>query len=152
MPNSHGRVATTIFCDDIRLELGNKLSLMGVYQGQLVVPSAPLLLPKLCIYLTISGPAETPFRSLKIRFLKDQELIYEQPIDASALPEVQTPVREMESDPSNHLQTFVTTLVMSPFVIDKPFILRVRVDADGDEMKAPGLMIVVGSQSPTSQP
>jgi hypothetical protein len=32
----------TIFCDDIRHELGGKLSYIGVYSGRLIVPDFPV--------------------------------------------------------------------------------------------------------------
>jgi hypothetical protein len=38
----------TIFCDDVRLEIGNKLSYMGVFQS-IVVPQLPVWLPKLAV-------------------------------------------------------------------------------------------------------
>jgi hypothetical protein len=38
----------TLFCDDVRLEMGNKLSYMGVFQN-IVVPKLPVWLPKLAI-------------------------------------------------------------------------------------------------------
>jgi len=41
-------LAYTHFCDDVRLELGNKLSYMGVFQN-IVVPQLPVWLPKLAV-------------------------------------------------------------------------------------------------------
>ena len=43
-----------IFCDDVRTEVGNKLSLMGVYNGEINFPEgipdgSPVLIPKLCM-------------------------------------------------------------------------------------------------------
>ena len=38
----------TILCDDVRLEIGNKLSYMGVFQN-IVVPQLPVWLPKLAV-------------------------------------------------------------------------------------------------------
>jgi hypothetical protein len=38
----------TLLCDDVRLELGNKLSYMGVFQN-IVVPQLPVWLPKLAV-------------------------------------------------------------------------------------------------------
>ena len=35
-PTSKLKLAYTIFCDDVRLEAGNKLSLMGVFQNMMV--------------------------------------------------------------------------------------------------------------------
>src|SRR6266404_3596093 len=38
----------TLFCDDVRLEIGNKLSYMGVFQN-IIVPQLPVWLPKLAV-------------------------------------------------------------------------------------------------------
>jgi len=38
----------TLFCDDVRLEVGNKLSYMGVFQN-IIVPQLPVWLPKLAV-------------------------------------------------------------------------------------------------------
>lgn len=42
-----------ILCDDIRQELGGKVSLMGIYGRDLVVPDIPFMLPKLCLWISI---------------------------------------------------------------------------------------------------
>ena len=41
-------LAYTLFCDDVRLEVGNKLSYMGFFQS-IVVPQLPVWLPKLAV-------------------------------------------------------------------------------------------------------
>jgi len=41
-------LAYTLFCDDVRLEVGNKLSYMGVFQT-IIVPQLPVWLPKLAV-------------------------------------------------------------------------------------------------------
>jgi hypothetical protein len=41
-------LAYTLFCDDVRLEVGNKLSYMGVFQS-ISVPQLPVWLPKLAV-------------------------------------------------------------------------------------------------------
>lgn len=49
---------TVIFCDDIRREEGNKLSLMGIYTKYFFLlgkVKLPLLLPRLCIYQRWEG-------------------------------------------------------------------------------------------------
>src|SRR5438093_8661729 len=40
--------AYTLFCDDVRLDVRNKLSYMGVFQS-IVVPQLPVWLPKLAV-------------------------------------------------------------------------------------------------------
>jgi len=46
--NQKLELAYTLFCDDVRLEVGNKLSYMGVFQT-IVVPQLPVWLPKLAV-------------------------------------------------------------------------------------------------------
>ena len=41
-------LAYTLLCDDVRLEVGNKLSYMGVFQT-IIVPQLPVWLPKLAV-------------------------------------------------------------------------------------------------------
>lgn len=50
--------AFALWCDDIRQELGNKPSFMGVYVGGLVVHSLPVVLPRMSIWATLSLPVE----------------------------------------------------------------------------------------------
>ena len=40
-----------IICDDIRAEVGNKVSLMGVYAKDIFVPKFPYTFPKLCFFV-----------------------------------------------------------------------------------------------------
>ena len=44
----------TLLCDDVRLEVGNKLSYMGVFQS-IIVPQLPVWLPKLAVVNHWSG-------------------------------------------------------------------------------------------------
>lgn len=45
---SNLELAYTLLCDDVRLEVGNKLSYMGVFQN-IIVPQLPVWLPKLAV-------------------------------------------------------------------------------------------------------
>jgi hypothetical protein len=40
-----------IICDDIRQEIGHKLTFVGVYQEQIIVPAFPFTFPKLCFFI-----------------------------------------------------------------------------------------------------
>lgn len=40
----------SVVCDDIRIEEGNKASLMGIYSEGLIVPKIPFLMPRLCLF------------------------------------------------------------------------------------------------------
>ena len=45
-------------CDDVRNEVGGKISMMGIYEKTLIVPSVPFIFPKLCFYSRFSGITE----------------------------------------------------------------------------------------------
>jgi len=47
-PEAKLELVYTLFCDDVRLEVGNKLSYMGVFQS-IIVPQLPVWLPKLAV-------------------------------------------------------------------------------------------------------
>jgi hypothetical protein len=48
----------SIFCDDIRNEVGGKLSFIGCYNAVMFVPSQfPCLLPKFCVHFFMLSPA-----------------------------------------------------------------------------------------------
>jgi len=48
--------AFTLFCDDVRQELGGKLSAMGIYQGFLGIGVDEVLLPKLVAWTVFQMP------------------------------------------------------------------------------------------------
>src|SRR5262249_16305811 len=68
----------TLFCDDVRLEVGNKLSYMGVFQS-IVVPQLPVWLPKLDVVNQWRGEGA---HLSEVRILmpdKQQALVVSQP-------------------------------------------------------------------------
>lgn len=66
-----GRYVHVIWCDDIRQEVGNKPSFMGVYTGGILLPGLPTVLPKLSVYVWVNTPIDQPFKKLIIRVVRD---------------------------------------------------------------------------------
>jgi len=66
-----------IWCDDVRQELGNKPSFMGVYTGALVVPTLPAVLPRLTAWVVLSMPFGMPWTDVAVTVARDdgEELI-----------------------------------------------------------------------------
>ncbi|WP_138918875.1 hypothetical protein [Nitrospirillum viridazoti] len=59
--------ARAVFCDDARQELGHKVSLMGIYTGDMVIEGkAPVSLPKLCIAIWVNLPKDKKFKSMAV--------------------------------------------------------------------------------------
>ena len=64
------RYLEVIYCDDVRQEVGNKQSLIGVYPGDLYLEALPAVLPKLCMVATLVIPAAECFESLRIKAMQ----------------------------------------------------------------------------------
>lgn len=60
-----------IWCDDVRLEIGNKPSFMGVYASGMVVANLPTALERLSVYFVAYTPLEEPFRKFGFRIIRD---------------------------------------------------------------------------------
>lgn len=76
----------TILCDDIRTEIGNKVSLMGVYAEDIILNKIPFVFPHLCLAIFIRGLKEK-FSKLRVTFKvpngKPVEIFSEIPPSAS---------------------------------------------------------------------
>ena len=72
-----GRSVSVIYADDLREEVGGKISIIGVYPVKMVFPSFPAVLPKLAIFLTATCSVEAPFKKLEVQVHKGEELIFQ---------------------------------------------------------------------------
>jgi hypothetical protein len=142
MKATSDRVLTAIFCDDIRHEVGNKMSFMGCYQGELFLPSAPIALAKFCVYVTLITPIGRPVRSLVFKVLQD---------DDKELARIELPDEALRN--SNFVVEGLATraglnaaMVFSPFVIEKSTILRVLAITEEGEVVGPRLLVKVQPQ------
>jgi hypothetical protein len=134
---------STIYCDDIRQEVGSKLSLMGVYNVVMYVPQFPATLPKLWIMATYVVAQDEPPKSLKLRVLKNNEPL----ADLDALPDYLhelTNAREPVVPMPDGGQRVITThmhVCFSPLLLDGPCVLRVVAITDKGEVRGLGLQI-----------
>lgn len=54
MARRYPKLEHHFICDDIRQEVGNKISLIGIYPGNVMFMSIPSVIPKLCFHLVFS--------------------------------------------------------------------------------------------------
>jgi hypothetical protein len=136
------RYAYSIFCDDIRQEVGQKMSLMGVYHGELHVSALPTFLAKLCIAVFCATPLETPFKSMTIRTASGEVILQEMSISQTDLNTMQLEIssRSTEDDPIKSLYVGVS-INLIPFAIEKEQSITVTAIADGVELTAGKLRI-----------
>lgn len=105
--------AYCVFCDDIRHEIGNKISYMGVYSSSMFFgANDPVLLPKLSIATFVSIPVE--LLPVVVRF----ELIRKTGDDQEIL---QTFEHTVENDPLIATPVITVNQVVNavPFPIEK---------------------------------
>jgi hypothetical protein len=149
MKKNEGRYITAIFCDDIRHEVGGKMSYMGCYQDEIIVETAPVLLPKLCAFISIVTPEERPFESLKIRVVQDDDV---------ELARMDVPIKGITEtnqifDNTSTRKTINTAIVFSPFAIEKPTMLRLMAMTEEGEIIGPRILIkVTATQESAVQP
>lgn len=148
MKKNADRFITAIFCDDIRQEVGNKLSYMGCYQSEIIVQVTPVALPKLCIYASISTPKQRPFKSLMLRVVQDDDV---------ELARIDIPEESLASsqifDGTSTRKTASTAIVFSPFAIEKPTMLRLMATTEEGEIIGPRILIKTGvTQESAVQP
>lgn len=137
------RHVETLFCDDIRYEIGGKLSYIGVYSDGLIVPTFPVTLPKLCLVVKIVTPADEPLRLLRLRVLKDDAVLQEIEVDEQQLTAASNSADDLTEESRTerrHIAQFL--LVFSPIRFDEPCTLRVRVRTECSELRGIALKVV----------
>ena len=130
------------YCDDIRFERGNKKSFMGVYEADMFVSSMPALLPKHCIVAAMDFPVDKRPSELVVSVTLGEQLLVE--TDnlasdiASRIPESRQEHGEVDGQ---RRLNFEVHIVLSPFAVEQPSVLRCRAVCDGKTMKAKALRI-----------
>jgi hypothetical protein len=76
------------FCDDVRLEIGHKLSFIGCYNDEMIVQSFPVTLPKLAVQAKAFTPLRCPFERLTFKLNLQSKTVAQMDADAASLNQV----------------------------------------------------------------
>jgi hypothetical protein len=145
------RTIAVVYCDDIRNEIGNKQSWMGIYSGDLVVQQMPSLLPKLCLAVTISSPADRPLQRLRLYAKRGDDLVFEINADDQILQSFRLAESgDADTGPNDGIprrRVLILATAISPFVIDRDSTLRVfaETEVEGERLTGRGLRIRLGT-------
>ena len=126
-----------IFCDDIREEVGNKLSVMGVYSADLTVPVLPIVLNKLCVVVRAITNNSDPFESLTVSVFQGDDSA-----ELITTGQIALPVSNPDSKESP-LQVVQLTFMLMPFQIDKETTIKVMATTEREELSSAGLRVHV---------
>lgn len=131
------RSVHAIYCDDVRPEVGGKVSFMGCYDNLMIVPSFPVSLRNFVVYAVITTEIDNPFKFLTVELWSSDQVLASHDIN----PEV---VHD-ESDPRKGPFTFAYYTVwfpFSPFTISEATALRVVARCEAGELRSGALEIL----------
>jgi hypothetical protein len=120
----------TIFCDDIRREVGGKLTLVGIYRSEMVIPAdLPIVLPKLGLAILVQALTKAPLNKFKL-------LIYlpgdtESPSLTAELVARQQSMRSFETTEDKDVAATFTELLLSPVEIKQEGHISARIEIEG---------------------
>ena len=141
----------TIFCDDIRQEMGGKVSHMGIYGGKLIVNSPlPVTLPKLALAVHYFERPSESTESVTLQIYMPGEA---DPITKVELPVIEAraqapPQDTPESDP---LIGVIGLIMVTPFEPKSEGLIRVRAYRGDLEIRL-GTLSVVSRPAEDSTP
>ena len=124
----------TSFCDDIRFEIGGKITLVGIYQSDLLLPANTILpahLPKLALmvrYNELKG-SMTEDIDFKVFFPGSADPILTMKAERSSI--LQTPVIDPPDDDSEQLYNISFPLILGPLPIVCEGPIKVRAYCGG---------------------
>lgn len=152
MSAGNPRFLLTIVCDDVRHEMGNKLSMMGVYENSIILESFPAVVPRLCFVMKARSPADRPFERLTFVVRRDDEVILEAELQQAQLaamaaqPAPPAPAGSTAEFTDRAVQV-MAVMVVSPVAFEKPCLLRFRAITESEELLG-GTLVVTAAAAP----
>jgi len=142
------RHVEVIYCDDIRNEVGNKYSYMGIYTRELTIPNVPILLPKLCLAVKVVTDVNDPFESVMVQVVnvRDHE---ETELVSTGTISLPPPTELLGLDNDTTRLSFEMQFVLSPFQIDGESTLRVKATTEREELLGAALRLKIVPLPPT---
>ena len=137
------RYIQSIYCDDIRHEVSGKVSYIGVYAGEMIIPHFPATLPKLCVSTRIVTPICQPFESLTISVLQDERELQEFELTDETIEKAREDSAKAKTG-VEQVQIFSWITAFSPFHLEGPCTIRVHAQTESEVVKAIALKVIQG--------
>jgi len=140
----------TIFCDDIRYELGGKISLVGCYGADIIIPGEfPFTLQKLCFSIRIFQRRELLDPNIEVRIYLPGDPDDTPSVSASAKETSEGAVadataREVEGLPlaDQRVVGMTLSLAAAPLVLKERGAIQVRAIRKGKMIRLGGIRVV----------
>lgn len=134
------RLVYAIYCDDVRVEVNGKHSLIGTYSEAMYLPAFPAHIMKLCVVVNAITDEATPFKDFKIIASYNGAPIAE--LEASA-EQVQAQAPQTPGIPPKTVQA---QLAFAPLILDKPGELTVTFISEGIATECNALKTLVAPE------
>lgn len=134
-----------IFCDDIRYEVGNKISYMGVYNSQLLVNKFPVVIQKLVVAVAVVAPLEEPVDRLNISLCKNEDVLMKSELKKSSESRMVNENFQNDNGVPFKYQAYQTVFVLTQLLIDEPCTLKLYADTETGIIESLRLRIQKGS-------
>lgn len=136
-----------LFCDDIRAEIGGKLSLMGIYLADILFPASlpfPITLTKFCILIKYfeSMPALTDDITIRVFLpgdLKDAPSVT-LPFPRASMVQGAIPTYPLDED-QDRIFNLTFPLALTPLIIKQEGFIKVRALCGTRATKLGSLMV-----------
>ncbi len=146
-----------IYCDDVRQEVGGKLSFMGVYRHMLIVPSFPVTLSKLNVVFNIATPVECSLSGGRCVVLKNGTTLAKLELPESLIPSEHVfsgddYEPEENVQPQERIASLQLIVGVHGFQLDGPCLLQTRVYLpDNVEIKGQALKILASEKMSSTE-
>lgn len=134
-----------IFCDDIRHEIGDKATYVGVYSGQMILAgNLPITLPKLCaaITLRISPPTEIVRATIRMHLSSQDEPLFEAEAQIEPVQGISDNIPLDQIPDSIMIMQMGAFAQMQGLIISQPSKIRVSAYIGDDEYRLGALDII----------
>jgi hypothetical protein len=129
-----------IYCDDVRSEVGGKLSLMGIYNGSILFHEFPATVTVLTVVMTLAYPIDEPIETLKFELTDDDGIEFSIESTKEELEDQRKHLLENVDEDAEFIKT--TTIIRMPNVVfNKKTVIRSMVTVNGDPIRGDGLIV-----------
>lgn len=142
---------TTVFCDDIRHEINNKLTLIGCYAGELKFSGPPPgILPTFAALINIRIPKAVIFKTVKLRVIKEEGDTATTLLETEIEPEEDTldgTNKPPEQEANDRILSLTFPCRWSPLQFSQDGLIKVRAYLDGEEEIRLGALLIEFDQT-----
>ncbi|QKZ05856.1 DUF6941 family protein [Pseudomonas eucalypticola] len=132
------RFAYASFCDDVRPEINNKFSLMGLYAADMIFGDFPTTLPKMCVIMHIVTSVDKPFQEIVCAGRFQDNEVFKIHLKTSNLALGQPGVILECGHQRLRVQSMAT---IAPATFTSPGLFEIEIIADGEKIYCPGIAI-----------